>query len=129
MSLQLTIKTPDSDTGTWLGQLSGTLETGTLAALAPAFGGSAGAAIGPLDKTIAVTGEKISEELYGLTSSGTPAKMRWPCNASPNGNYATYLTHYFRLFSDSISGRAVHRIGDQFVDPDITGHDGHLCLQ
>ncbi|MES2611924.1 MAG: hypothetical protein V4679_16860, partial [Pseudomonadota bacterium] len=51
------------------------------------------------------------------------------CNPSPNGNYATNMVHYFRFLSDSISGRAVHRTGDQFVTNDIMEHDGHLHLQ
>ncbi len=70
ISLKVIIKTPDSDTGAWLGQISETLETGTLAALATAFGGPVGAVNRPLDTAATITGKKISKDLYGLDLFG-----------------------------------------------------------
>lgn len=48
---------------------------------------------------------------------------------SPKGTYAINLVQYFSLLSDSIAGRAIHRVGEQCFANDIVAFDGHLYLQ
>lgn len=65
----------------------------------------------------------------GFQMEGIKPYLSGECNVSPKGNYATNLVHYFSFLSDSISGRAIHRVGGQCFANDIVAFDGHLYLQ
>ena len=65
----------------------------------------------------------------GFQMDGIKPYLSGECNVSPKGIYATNMVHYFSLLSDSISGRAIHRVGEQCFANDIVEFNGHLYLQ
>lgn len=74
--------------------------------------------------------EESGNYLYvGFQMDGIKPYLSGECNVSPKGTYVTNLVHYFSLLSDSISGRAIYRVGEQCLANDIVEFNGELYLQ
>jgi hypothetical protein len=65
----------------------------------------------------------------GFPMNGIKPYLSGECNVSPKGTYAINLVQYFSLLSDSIAGRAIHRVGEPCFANDIVAFEGHLYLQ
>lgn len=50
-------------------------------------------------------------------------------NVCAGGTYVTNMAEYFEIFSDGVSGRAVHRAGQQFIINDIIYHGGFFYVE
>lgn len=74
--------------------------------------------------------EESGNYLYvGFQMDGIKPYLSGECNVSAKGTYVTNLVHYFSLLSDSISGRAIYRVGEQCLANDIVEFNGELYLQ